>query len=259
LKYIGKVEGSNELMRKKGHGRYLSKFSLFLRIAVQDFLVKSIYTTVPQMEGIAFDEFLSETASCLVELSEVKSEKKGILEPILHRGSSKRAIFRKKRLEDSLREGMRRDFNFVQKATEITILGTKDIQLGPKMALRESLAQILRDVIIHERILAEANGEHFDLDDFGLNIIVSFDPKKAGEVPRFAITMQQSIQMREDSSHWKFYEEEQGWELPKELDKLDRISGRDRETLERDKALLKRIRRQFNEMEEEAKLDDIDS
>ena len=52
--------------------------------------------------------------------------------------------------------------------------------------MKEKVVTVLYDMLSHERAVAEAKEQTFTLKDFGLSIIVNFDPnqKKAGRPPQ---------------------------------------------------------------------------
>jgi hypothetical protein len=146
-------------LRKMSRGHYLSKNSLFWKKTISKFLVHDIIETTPHLEGRAFEDLLARNTRLstravkeLTGSNVFQSTFKRIRERLSGQGNQlENARNWKHIIAQDVEPRMRRDLQFVEDATEITILSSKaDLHINISK-LREVTAEILYYLILHER------------------------------------------------------------------------------------------------------------
>lgn len=173
-----------KLVFKIGRGSYSSKMAMIAKKFAQEFIVRESYETVPRLDGERFNEFLSRHLSTTKSVKEeyMKKRKFPLLRHYYDR-KLKNVIAKEKVVKSKIQTWLRNDLEFIENSTEITLLSSKKLPYLNTEKIRETLAEVLYFVLAHERRLAEQENREFALENFGLNIIVSFNPKKAGKPP----------------------------------------------------------------------------
>lgn len=184
LSHLKELEKRGFIIRV-ARGRYYSKHALFWKKIIQEFLIYDVYETVPRLEGEKFNEFLSRRFPVTNKLEREYRKKSRIPIACLFYGRKLQNILATKRsIKPTILNWLRNDLDFIENATEITVLSSKKLPLLNTYKIRETFAEVLYNVLAHERELAETKEEKFSLENFGLNIIVSFNPRKVGKPPR---------------------------------------------------------------------------
>ena len=95
----------------------------------------------------------------------------------------------------------REDFDYIQRATEITVLGSKKLSLMAKWKLQEAISKAFFYILNGERKIAEAYDRKFTLKNFGLDILIKFNPRKAG-LPPYRESYGESLRMAIKSGYY---------------------------------------------------------
>jgi hypothetical protein len=175
------------IIARVGRGEYSSRRALIAKKLAQSFLISDVYDVVPRLEVQSFDNFMTNQFPTFNELEKEYRKKKGNpLQRLQYGRKLKRLLEQKNLAAPYILKGPREDLEFIEKATDMHILASKNLPLLNTYDMKEIVVKVLYDMLSHERAVAEAKEQVFSLKDFGLSIIVIFDPnqKNAGRPPQ---------------------------------------------------------------------------
>lgn len=173
-------------LKKIGHV-YSSKMKIIADTLYQKFIISKVVSGVPRLEGKAFDDFISKQLPTFNKLEQEYQKK--IYNPFRrwqYKKKLKNLQERKERIEHSyIKPLVRGRLKLIEEATEIKVLSSKkfDFLILNINKIREIFAEILYQLFLHEVDIAESVGQRSSLENLGLNIIISFEPKRASAIP----------------------------------------------------------------------------
>ena len=163
---------------------YSSKIKILADMLYKSVIVSESLSNVPLLDNQALEDFVNKQTPTLNKaIDDYEKKAKNPIYGRLYKKLVQDPKSEKLEILPYIRERIMEDSNYIRKATEIKVLSSKKLQYLNIKKLGKTFTEILFRVLRHERDLAISKGQEFSMNEFGLIINLSFNPKKAGDPP----------------------------------------------------------------------------